>query len=513
VAAIAVGGQHDVVSLASSLTAVAHLSPNSGSGAGGTLVTITGAHLQGATEVRFGATVANAFEVRSDSEVVATAPPGTGAVNVTVTAPDGKSRATPSDLFFYETPIVTGLSPAGGPGGGGTSVTITGTRLSGATAVHFGAAAAGGLQARSATEIVAVAPPGSGVVDVTVTTPEGTSPPAQADEFTYEAAPTAITDAASSVRLQSATLNASVDPESANVTECRFEYGETPAYGASAPCAVAPGEGSNPVPVSAAIGGLSAGATYHFRIVATNAVGTGYGADQTFATPTSELPELGRCLPLGGAPTGRYVSSNCTTTSAGEDSGPYEWHPGPGAAGAFTGKGGAATLYEVAGTVVSVLKCSASSYAGHYLGQQEAALTLVLSGCTTPLLGGLKCSTFGAAGGEVQMQLQAHVGFLAAGSSPSLGWDLRPASGSQLATVECEGTAFGLSGSIVGAFGKPDKMTTAFSLKLKDKKGRQVPESLLGAEKDTPSIFGHPAGLKATVKGSNEAPLEVKAIP
>ena len=111
---------------------------------------------------------------------------------------------------------------------------------------------------------------------------------------------------------------------------------------------------------------------------------------------------------------------------------------------------------------------------------------------------------------EVQIPLLAHLGFISSGSNPSLGWDLQPASG---AVVLCEGLPLVLSGSVIGALKKADKMTTALPLKLKGKKGHQVPKGLLGSEKDTPAVNGKPAALRMTVKSTNEAPLELKAIP
>src|SRR5204862_6469885 len=54
--------------------------------------------------------------------------------------------------------------------------------------------------------------------------------------------------------------------------------------GASVPCASLPGSGTSAVAVSARPQGLSANTTYHFRIVASNAGGTGAGADRTLTT-------------------------------------------------------------------------------------------------------------------------------------------------------------------------------------------------------------------------------------
>lgn len=78
------------------------------------------------------------------------------------------------------------ISPVGGPSTGGTQVTITGTDFEGASAVKFGAPSATSFMIASETQIVAVAPPGTGVVPVTVTTAAGTATAPQT--FTYAAA-------------------------------------------------------------------------------------------------------------------------------------------------------------------------------------------------------------------------------------------------------------------------------------------------------------------------------------
>lgn len=88
------------------------------------------------------------------------------------------------------TPKVTALSPTTGPAAGGTSVTITGTDLNGATGVMFGSTAATSFTVNSATQITATAPAGSGTVNVTVTTPGGTSATGSGTAYTYVAVPT-----------------------------------------------------------------------------------------------------------------------------------------------------------------------------------------------------------------------------------------------------------------------------------------------------------------------------------
>jgi hypothetical protein len=173
---------------------VTNLSPNTGPTAGGTSVTITGTNLSGATAVKFGAAAAASFTAVSTTSITATAPGGTGTVDVTVTTPGGTSATSAADRFsYYGGPTVTGVSPNVGPTAGGTSVTITGTNLLGATAVKFGAAAATSFTAVSATAITAMAPAGTGTVDITVTTPGGTSATSATGQFTYYAAPAVTT--------------------------------------------------------------------------------------------------------------------------------------------------------------------------------------------------------------------------------------------------------------------------------------------------------------------------------
>jgi hypothetical protein len=85
------------------------------------------------------------------------------------------------------TPVVTGISPASGPLSGGTTVTITGSNFTGATGVSFGGTAAASFTVNSDTSITAVSPAANSVgsVDVTVTTPNGTSATSTADQFSY----------------------------------------------------------------------------------------------------------------------------------------------------------------------------------------------------------------------------------------------------------------------------------------------------------------------------------------
>ncbi len=87
------------------------------------------------------------------------------------------------------TPAVTGLGTAVGPAAGGTPVDIEGTGFTASAAIKFGSTGATNVTFVSPTEVTATAPPGSGTVDVKVTTAGGTSSPVTTDEYTYLAAP------------------------------------------------------------------------------------------------------------------------------------------------------------------------------------------------------------------------------------------------------------------------------------------------------------------------------------
>ena len=171
---------------------VTRVSPSSGPAAGGTSVTIAGTNFTGATAVSFGGTAASTFTVTSATSITATSPAGSGAVDVTVTIPGGGTSATNSSDVFKYVPSVTSVSPTSGPTAGGTSVTINGTGFTGATAVSFGGTAASTYTVNSSSKITATAPAEpAGIVDITVTTPSATSTTSTADQFTYQAPPTA----------------------------------------------------------------------------------------------------------------------------------------------------------------------------------------------------------------------------------------------------------------------------------------------------------------------------------
>jgi hypothetical protein len=108
---------------------------------------------------------------------------------------------------------------------------------------------------------------------------------------TLPLAPTAETTSASMVSSNAATVAGMVNPGSEGVNSDAtyfFEYGLTTGYGSETAPQDA-GEGAVARAVTADLSSLEHGATYHFRIVASNANGTEapqmiYGKDQAFST-------------------------------------------------------------------------------------------------------------------------------------------------------------------------------------------------------------------------------------
>jgi YVTN family beta-propeller protein len=100
----------------------------------------------------------------------------------------------PGSVAFAVGPLpadaVDAVSPSSGSPLGGNTVTVTGSGFTGATAVHFGATEAASFTVTSDTSLTAVVPAGTAgsTVDVTVTTPQGTSGTSSADRYSYTAA-------------------------------------------------------------------------------------------------------------------------------------------------------------------------------------------------------------------------------------------------------------------------------------------------------------------------------------
>jgi hypothetical protein len=155
------------------------------SGPAGTVVTITGANLTGATDVSFGGVAAASFTVNSATSITATV--GSGATGlVTVVTPSG-TASHGTFTWGIPPPTIIGYTP--GSGGPGTMITITGSNFTGATGVRFGASPAVSFTVVSDNEIDAVVGNGSsGDITVSVGPNSGV-----AHNFIYVPPPVSIT--------------------------------------------------------------------------------------------------------------------------------------------------------------------------------------------------------------------------------------------------------------------------------------------------------------------------------
>ncbi len=185
---------------------VTNVLPSSGPAVGGNTVKIVGNHFSGATAVDFGPTPATSFQVLSPNVIQAVAPAtdlggnATGSADITVTTAAGPSKVQPLDEYtFVDTTlaaVVNAVTPSVGTSAGGTPVTITGAGFAGgpgqpnctaAFSVAFGSVDQPTFTVVSDTTITTTAPPGTGIVDVSVVgCDEATpSPTSTQDQYNY----------------------------------------------------------------------------------------------------------------------------------------------------------------------------------------------------------------------------------------------------------------------------------------------------------------------------------------
>jgi hypothetical protein len=126
-------------------------------------------------------------------------------------------------------------------------------------------------------------------------------------------APSVVTGLGSQVTGRSATLSGTVSSNGGRTTYT-FQYGTTTSYGFQAHVADI---GLNAVdrPVSADLHRLTPGTAYHYRLVATNQVGTTVGSDQTFTTTPAALAAV--VTGAAGQITGKTATLSGTVTSNG----------------------------------------------------------------------------------------------------------------------------------------------------------------------------------------------------
>jgi hypothetical protein len=179
-------------------------------------------------------------------------------------------------------PAVTISAPANGATVATPSVTVSGTvtdpagiasvKVNGVTAT----VGAGGTFTAAVPLTL-----GANVITAVATDADGITGQKQVS-VTYKGPPVVVTGAASHVTGSSAKIAGTVNPLG-QATTYAVQYGKTTAY-ASHTAAVSAGAGSAAAAVSRTLTGLKAKTTYHYRVMATNASGTSYGADRSFHT-------------------------------------------------------------------------------------------------------------------------------------------------------------------------------------------------------------------------------------
>ena len=103
--------------------------------------------------------------------------------------------------------------------------------------------------------------------------------------------PTCTTQPARGVTSTTAILPGVINPNYLSTT-VTFEYGTTTNYGQTITSPQSPITGNSNTNVSAELSGLLPETTYHFRIQAINSLGTVYGNDFSFTTPTPTIIDI-----------------------------------------------------------------------------------------------------------------------------------------------------------------------------------------------------------------------------
>lgn len=158
-------------------------SVQTGPAVGGTPITITGVGLSGATAVRVGGSPATSYTINSGTSISLVTPPQSG-TNIQVTTTAGIASFT----FTYTAPTLSAVSSE--TVSAGDTLTISGSQLTGTTAVTINGVAASSVSVVSDTQVSVTVPSGTGAdLDLTLTTPSGSSTLVNAVSYMVQAAP------------------------------------------------------------------------------------------------------------------------------------------------------------------------------------------------------------------------------------------------------------------------------------------------------------------------------------
>lgn len=141
-------------------------------GSVGSSVVITGTNFGCTSSVVFNTTAATTYVVNSATQITATVPVGTTTGPLHVTTTGGGPANSTTNFTVVAGPAITSFTPTSGDVG--TSVTITGTNLTGVIGVKFNGVTAT-FTTSTATSVTATVPSGATTGKITVTTPGGTA--------------------------------------------------------------------------------------------------------------------------------------------------------------------------------------------------------------------------------------------------------------------------------------------------------------------------------------------------
>lgn len=373
------------------------------------------------------------------------------------------------------------------------SVTITGTELEEATAVKFGSKPATSFTVDSSESITAVAPSGTGTVDVAVTTPSGTSQIVNADTYRYLRAPVISFLSPQVGPVAGGTAVTITGGNFVEVSAVRFgaqEASEFKAESSTSITAVAP---------PALAGSV--------EVTVTTPSGTSENSSARFGYE-SGAPEFGRCVsgPVGSG----FTDTSCKNSAV---AGKFAWLPGLEKTG-FTTSSSSTAKFET--TSKAKLTCTSATLVGRVISPSAVGdVTIRFKGCQ---LNANTCTTPGLGAGEIESNpLEGILGFENKARLKAA-LDLFPDghSGPFLQYACAGGPTLSITGSVLLPL-KADKMAATSKLKLNASKGKQKPEAFEGGTPDVleSSIGGTPdeqTGLKLSLMQVFEEEVEINAV-
>jgi hypothetical protein len=139
----------------------------------------------------------------------------------------------------------------------------------------------------------------------------GVGPGIDIGEDEWTPPPTVATGGATLIGSTVATITGSVNPNGGSTTQY-FQWGLTAGYGNPSGLGllfapISAGRGIDPVSVSRKLTGLTPSTTYHYRLRASNAMGTTLGANASFRTGAPGTPDPGGSGPEPGQPGGAIL--------------------------------------------------------------------------------------------------------------------------------------------------------------------------------------------------------------